>query len=54
MDAIEVKFEIPADVSDEEAIRCICEFAVLLDELHRAYGGSGLKVVENAQTTPNP
>lgn len=39
-----VEIDVPADASDEDVIRTVCELADEADTLHRAYGGRGLQV----------
>lgn len=41
---ITLVFEVPEDVSDEEAAEAIKGVALAADELHRALGGHGLKL----------
>ena len=44
---IKVEFEFPEGTPEEEIRRVIKEYYEKADELHRAYGGSGLKVCSN-------
>jgi hypothetical protein len=45
-DQLVIEVEVPDDASDDQITNVVAQLADRLDDVHRAYGGGGLKVAD--------